>query len=51
MNATFPTFMPWMTTPGQVQEQWMDFARKMAHWPKALEVARKVRVEIGRAHV
>lgn len=44
MNATFPSFMPWMTTPDQMQEQWMGFARKMAHWPKALEVARKVRV-------
>ncbi len=44
MTVAFPQFMPWMLTPEQMQDQWMDFSRKMAHLPKALEVARKVRV-------
>lgn len=45
MTTAFSSLPSWMTmTPTQVQEGWVDFARKMAHWPKAVEVARKVRV-------
>jgi len=36
--------MPWMFTPSDWQRWWDDFTTKMAHMPKALEVAKKVRV-------
>lgn len=44
MTTTWPETMSWMMTPADFQKGWMDFASKMAHLPKALEVAKKVRV-------
>lgn len=45
MTTAFSSFAPWMNiSPAQMQEQFVDFSRKMAHLPKAFEVARKVRV-------
>ena len=36
--------MPWMMTPSDFQSLWSDFWTKTAYLPKAMEVARKVRV-------
>ena len=44
MTTTWMDMMPWMMTPAEVQKQWSEFASKMSHMPKALEVAKKVRV-------
>jgi len=44
VNTSAYPFGPWSVTPSTLQEQSVEFARKMAHWPKALEVARKVRM-------
>jgi len=37
-------FFPWMMTPADLERQWSDYLGKLAHVPKALEVAKKVRV-------
>ncbi len=42
--TAFPAFAPWMMSPGDIQDHFHNFARKMAHVPKALEVAKRVRV-------
>jgi len=42
--TTATMMFPWMLTPSDVQKHWSDFVRKSAHIPKAMEVARKVRV-------
>ncbi len=44
MTTCWPSFAPWMISPSQAQDMWQDFARKMVHLPKAMEVAKKVRV-------
>jgi polyhydroxyalkanoate synthase len=44
MTTAWSTFAPWMMSPEDVQNFWQDFSRKMGHIPKAIEVAKKVRV-------
>jgi len=44
MTTAWSTFAPWMMSPSDVQNFWYDFSRKMAHIPKVIEVAKKVRV-------
>ena len=45
MTATsWPTTFPWMPTPADAQKFWTDLGDKVANLPKAMEVARRVRV-------
>jgi polyhydroxyalkanoate synthase len=44
MTSSTMASMPWLMTPADVQNYWADFARKAAHVPRALELARRVRV-------
>lgn len=43
-TATMPMMMPWMMNPADAQKQWENFVNRMAHLPKVMEVAKKVRV-------
>ncbi len=44
MTSAGTAFAPWMMSAGEVETFWQDFSRKMAHVPRAFEVARRVRV-------
>ncbi len=44
MSGTATGFPPWMFPNVDMQQLWSDWTRKMTHWPKAMEVARRVRV-------
>lgn len=44
MSTAATSAAPWMVSPMDVQKYWSDFATRMAHLPRAMEVARRVRV-------
>ena len=44
MSTMTNAFMPWMSTPADMQKQWEEFTRRMARMPHVMEVAQKVRV-------
>lgn len=44
MSSAPVSFPPWMIQPTDLQRMWSDFARKMSHMPRVMEVARRVRV-------
>jgi len=44
MTTAAAPVQPWFFNPQDVQRFWADFGRKMSHLPKALEVAKRVRV-------
>lgn len=44
MTTAWTEMFPWMMSPADVQKQWTEFTSKMSHFPKVMEVAKKVRV-------